>query len=88
MFRRRANKLPPDGRKYRLSILCLLIILAGFGVSTLSPVLAGLFSELVAAVLGILFVYSGGNVAKTWAVGKKDGLTVSSQRGPSNGTVG
>lgn len=85
MFRRKGNQLL-DGRKYRLAIICLLVLLAGFGVAMLSPVFANLFSELVTAVLGILFVYNSGNVANKWAVGKKGGLIVSSgsnvQQGP------
>ncbi len=77
MSKEKSNQ-PPDGRKYRLSLISLLVILTAFGIAILNPVFVGLYSELVAGVLAILFVYCGGNVGKSWAVGKKDGLTVSS----------
>jgi len=70
----------PDGRKYRMSIICLFVLLAGFGVAGLNPVFVKLYSELITAVLGVLFVYCGGNVANKWSIGKKDGLTVGAGR--------
>ena len=78
---RRRKKVPTapgiaDGRKYRLALICLLVLLAGFGVGGLSPVFVKLYPDLITAVLGVLFLYCGGNVANKWSVGKKDGLTV------------
>lgn len=86
MFKRkpRTNRVP-DGRKYRLAIISLVIVLTGFGVACINPILAKLYSELVAAVLGILFVYSGGNVAKEWANGKKERTVLQGPPPPTGG---
>ncbi len=77
MFKRKTNK-PANGRKYKLALISVLAILAGFAMCAINPVFIAVFSELVTGVLGVLLVYCGGNVGKSWAVGKVDGLTVSS----------
>ena len=64
------------GRKFKLAIICLVILLAGFGIAGIAPAFAALYSELITAVLGTLFIYSGGNVAGKWAIGKKESLTL------------
>lgn len=78
IFKRKTSANPANGRKYKLALISILAILAGFAMCAVNPVFIAVFSELVAGVLGILFVYCGGNVGKSWAVGKANGLTVSS----------
>ena len=62
----------PDGRKYRLAIISLLIVLAGFGLAALNPVLATVLPELITGVLGINIVYNGGNVGNKLVTKKKN----------------
>ena len=60
------------GRKYRLALISLLILLAGFGVSAVNPVLASLYPQLITGVISVLFVYCGGNVANKIVLKKTD----------------
>lgn len=73
MFKKK-NKLP-DGRKYRLTIMTMLILLAAFGVAGLNPALAALYPQLVTALLGLVFVYCGGNIGNKF-VSKNGGPPV------------
>lgn len=66
----------PAGRKYRLAILCLLFILAAFGLATMNPILLKVFAEVVGGIVGIYIVYCGGNVATKGVLGKWQGATV------------
>lgn len=78
MFGKKANNdIPktPDGRKYRMAIICLLVLLAGFALAGVNPVFAKLYAELITAVLGVQAVYSGLNVANKYAISKKGDLT-------------
>ncbi len=65
-----AAKLTKNGRKYRMTQLGILVLLVGFGASTLNPVLATLYPQLVTGVLGLIVIYHGGNVGNKWVVGK------------------
>ena len=62
----------PSGRKYRLSILCILVILAGWFGGGINPVFSAGYEEMIAGILGVLFTYCGGNVANKWAVKGKN----------------
>jgi len=50
------------GRKYRLSLICLLALFCGFVCVAANPAFTPVFAELVGGVVGILVVYCGGNV--------------------------
>lgn len=77
MFKKKISTKSANGRKYKLAMICLLAILAGFTMCAINPIFITVFNELVAGILSILFVYSSGNVGHTWAIGKKDSLTIS-----------
>lgn len=75
--RRKTKQLLPDGRKYRLVIISLFVLLGGFALAGLNPTFAAVYAELVAAILGLNALYYSGNVGNKWVVGKAGGLTMS-----------
>lgn len=54
------------GRKYRLSLISLLVIFSSFALSGVSPGFAPIFEELIGGVVAVLFVYCGGNITNKW----------------------
>lgn len=83
----------PDGRKYRLAIISMFVLLGGFGLAGLNPAFAAVYAELVTAILGINALYYGGNVGNKWVIGKSGGLSLSAgavnsdNEAEPNGTV-
>jgi hypothetical protein len=78
MLKSKTDKAP-DGRKYRMGILMMLVLLGGFALAGVNPVLASLYPELITG-LGIIYLtYCGGNVGNKWVLGKKGGLTMNSE---------
>lgn len=73
------NEKLPDGRKYKLALICLIVLLAGFALASSNPIFVKLYPDLVTAVLGIMFIYSGGNVANKWSIGTKKSLSIASE---------
>ena len=63
----------PDGRKFRMGQLMMLMMLGGLGLASLTPVIASLYSEFTAGLIGIYVIYTGGNVSNKWVLGKKPG---------------
>lgn len=79
MFKSKQNK-PPDGRKYRMGIIMMLVLLGSFALAGVNPVLAAVYPELITG-LGIIYLtYCGGNVGNKWVLGKKGGLTMESEQ--------
>lgn len=66
----------PDGRKYRLAIISMFILLGGFGLAGLNPAFAAIYTELITAILGINALYYGGNVGNKWVIGKSGRLSI------------
>lgn len=54
------------GRKYRLSLISILVIFGSFTLSGVSPGFAPIFEELIGGVVAVLFVYCGGNITNKW----------------------
>ena len=73
LFRRRFS-LPktPDGRKYRMGITMMLVMIASFGLAGLNPMLAKLFPDFLTGLAMIYVTYCGGNIGKHWVNGKKE----------------
>lgn len=61
-----------SGRKFWLSVVSLLIILAGFSITPISSTLMAVYKELITGVLGVLIVYCGGNVSNKYVLKKKE----------------
>jgi hypothetical protein len=57
-------------RKYKLSLLSLLLITAGFAVIEGLHLPHVAFGEFIAGVLGVLALYLGGNVTNKYVVSK------------------
>ena len=62
----------PNGRKYKLALISLLVAVAGFAIIVMNPTTAliGLYGELTSAIFLINTAYYGGNVANKWATKK------------------
>ena len=73
------TKIVPTGRKYRLALICILCILACFGLAGINPILLKVFAEVVGGIVGVFIVYCGGNVATKGVLGKWQGATVDLQ---------
>ncbi len=58
-------------RKFVTTIAGLLLVSAVFFSTVWLPMLVGLYPTYVGAVIGILGVYMGGNVANKYVVGKQ-----------------
>lgn len=81
----------PDGRKYRLAFLSMMLMLAGFALSGINPVWESAYPEFISGVLGICLLYFGGNVSNKIVLKKGAGgiLTgIASQEENTNGTNG
>jgi hypothetical protein len=70
------SPLPFDGRKYRLVIFSMALILGAFGLTALNPVLATLFPEFITGIISLNFLYMGGNVSNKWVLNKAGKLTL------------
>ena len=71
MFNKNNNHLP-DGRKFRLAILSLVILVIMILLSIPNPGITGLISELITGILGINIIYNGGNVTNKWVIKKEE----------------
>lgn len=56
-----------NGRKYRLTLLTLFLATAGYCVTALVPSMFNVYNGFVSGLIGILLVYSGGNVGAKFA---------------------
>lgn len=65
-----------NGRKYKLTLISLLLLVAGFTLTTVNPLLAKVYAEFTGGIIGILLVYCGGNVSNKWVLGKAQGASV------------
>lgn len=70
MLFRKNNSNIRDGRKYRMSIICLLLILVGYIAGSINPVFSAGYEEFITGILGVLFTYCTGNVARSAFRGK------------------
>ncbi len=61
-------KLQNNGRKYRMTLIAMLIILAGYGLTVLNPVLQTSYAELAGGIVGLVLVYCGGNVSNKFVL--------------------
>lgn len=59
-----------NGRKYRGMMVVFFVLLGGFALSTMNPILATLFPELIGGVLVAYGIYCGGNVASKFTINK------------------
>ena len=71
------SKQVQAGRKYRLSLICLILILAGCSLATINPAFMSILPTYISGILAVLALYNTGNVASTWANGKSGQITVS-----------
>jgi len=71
----------PNGRKYTLALVSLLVVVGGFAIIATDPTAAmiSLYENLLWGIFGVNSSYYGGNVANKWVVKKP--LT---QQPPSN----
>jgi hypothetical protein len=74
MVRQKIKQLRADlelaGRKYRLSLITILVIFAAYALSGYAPTFAPLYEEMVSGLIAVLFVYCGGNITNKWVLGK------------------
>lgn len=56
--------------KFKLSILALTIAITGFLLVNFMPGLATVYTTLISAILGILTIYSGGNLGQDYLARK------------------
>jgi hypothetical protein len=70
MFKKRSDK-PLDGRKYRMGIIMMFVLLAGFGLAGLNPVLTSLYTELITGCSLLYFTYCSGNVSNKLVTARK-----------------
>jgi len=59
-----------NGRKYKLALITMTLLLAAFGLVALVPTLERMFPDLATALVGTLLVYCGGNVGNKFVTGK------------------
>ena len=59
-----------SGRKYRLSLIALSVMLGGFMIVPFNTVLQSAYSELITGVIGVLVLYFGGNNASKYIATK------------------
>jgi len=59
-----------NGRKYKLALIVMTLLLSAFGLVALAPSLGRMFPELATALVSTLLVYCGGNVGNKWVSGK------------------
>jgi len=72
----KGNDKLPDGRKYRMGIIMMMVMLVGFGLAGLNPVYVSLFPSLLTGLSAIYFTFCGGNIGSKWVTGKKDGFQI------------
>jgi len=86
MFCRKTKKPPkpksPNGRKFTMGLICILVVLAGFALTLVSPILTKVYVDLVGGVVGVYLVYCGGNVSNKWVLSKTNGVTL--EQKPTN----
>lgn len=75
----KSEKVTKDGRKYRMAMILILVILAAFALCIMNPVLASVFGEVVGGLVGIYIVYCGGNIGSKIALGKYQGATIETE---------
>lgn len=76
MLKQKQDKLP-DGRKYRLAVIMMLVMLVGFGLAGLNPVMSALYPQLLTGLTAIYFTFCGGNIGSKWVTGKNGDLQIS-----------
>lgn len=59
-----------DSRKYKLSLIALVLIALGWLASSYIPNLKDMFSELTNSIMGILAIYYTGNLGNKFVVAK------------------
>jgi threonine/homoserine/homoserine lactone efflux protein len=71
--RKKAPKpvFPPDGRKYKLALIVMAIMLGAFALCTVNPVLLKALDSFLAGLGTIYLLYCGGNVTTKWVANKK-----------------
>lgn len=74
----------PNGRKYKLTLICLLLLTAGLALTTVNPLITKVYAEFAGGIIGILLVYCGGNVSNKWVLGKAQDATVDTGNPPAN----
>jgi len=82
-------------RKYRLTLLALLVFIITFLLGGIVPAVASLYSTLVGAVLGLVGLYSGSNIIQkkiaklpNIATGGEETIDVEQPRGGDNKNSG
>lgn len=73
MLKKDPNKLP-DGRKFRLALISIMLLTAAFAMAAINPVLATALPDFITGLIGLNLVYNGGNVGNKWMLGKKGGV--------------
>lgn len=59
-----------ENRKFKLTFIAFLLITAGWLTTSINPVLASSYSELVTGVMGVFMLYLGGNVGSQFVFNK------------------
>lgn len=70
MTAKELQALKNGSRKYKLTLIALLLITGAWSASGLLPGLGHIFSELIAGIIGILMLYFTGNVSNKFVVGR------------------
>ncbi len=78
-----------SSRKYKLTLISLLLMTAAWGISGFMPGLGQMFSELITGIMGLLMLYFTGNVGNKFVVGRhlvEQAKVVNSKAGESHGS--
>lgn len=74
MLKGRLKQKPdtPNGRKYKLALISLLVVVAGFAIIAMDPttMMISLYEKLLWGIFGVNSSYYGGNVANKWVTKK------------------
>jgi len=65
------NNRASTQRKFKLILVSLGVILAGFFFAGYNEALAGLYATLCTCIIGLNTVYGGANVGTKWVANKK-----------------
>lgn len=68
------NEAPhsPSSRKYKLTLFCILLLTCGLLMVSVCPLISQIYSEFAGGLIGLLFVYCGGNVSNKWVLKKTE----------------